>query len=376
MTTLTALRFFEATSGDAELKQEVASVLGVGDGDISNAGEIDEREAQALAGQRAVEICALAEMRGFLFTMQELQRVVLGMREWRDGCIGEAELIASLDFLELPSVESWDALDLTYRGISYAKPRAEDGNRLDVVRFFERTAKEDALRRELQSLLQAGDGDISSFHELDDEELRALKTERGMRVVEFAQKLGYSFHLGELYTLLDAFQRMKKGELSEEGFERYIDDSSAIADSLPAIAAISELTYMGASYERVIPKKDSTLGVVNFMQKTNEEGLRQQLQAIIGGDGDISTPDRLDAAEATQLLGARSEQVVLLGAQEGFRFTIEDLNAAVGAFRMVEEGKISPESCYRILGIDPEDAAPVDTVVDAASRMYRGSPLA
>ena len=52
--------------------------------------------------------------------------------------------------------------------------------------------------------------------------------------------------------------------------------------SLPAIKAVADLTYMGRSYQRVIPDiaQDNTLAVVRFMQKSHEdEALRSRLQA-------------------------------------------------------------------------------------------------
>lgn len=370
--------FLEATGSDHALTEDLVATLGVGDGDISGPGKLDAQEAEALIGLKAVEVCALAEGRGFRFTVRELHTVVEAVQALGVGEVSEESLRATLGLSTAPSTGAREAISLAYRGIRYARLRAVDSDRLDVVRFFERTASDDALRAELRALLETGDGDISDFSALDEAELRALKTARGTVVADFAARLGYNFRLSELYALLDAYQRMQNGELSQTAFEGYVTDSAEGARVLPAIRSVAELTYKGVGYERVLPSvvPDDSLGVVRFLHKSHfDETLRERLQGLIGGDGDVSAPQELDAAEFANL-GARSAEVVALAAQDGFRFSIEDLNAVVGAFQLVSEGALSQESCNRILGIT--GSAGDDTVQaasTAARRMYRGVPM-
>ena len=53
--------FLEATRSDDSLRAELVKTLGVGDGDVSSAAELDEAETEALLGQAGVDVCALAE---------------------------------------------------------------------------------------------------------------------------------------------------------------------------------------------------------------------------------------------------------------------------------------------------------------------------
>ncbi len=140
------------------------------------------------------------------------------------------------------------------------------------------------------------------------------------------------------------------------------------------------MTYKGITYERVKPAiaQGNSLEVVRFLQKSHDdEVLRGKLQKIIGGDGDISSPEELDSAEAGNLIGERSANVVALAATEGFRFTISDLSAVIGAFQLVDDGTLSLESCKRILGIaDSAADEALGTASAAAVRIYRGVPVA
>jgi hypothetical protein len=198
-------------------------------------------------------------------------------------------------------------------------------------------------------------------------------------VADFAAKHGYTFTIADLYSIVDAFQRMKAGELSKEAFEKFIDTSSQTSEFLPFIDSIATMTYKGFQYDRVKPTiaHGNALEVVRFIQKSHDdEGLRSKLQQLIGGDGDISSPEQLDRSEALNLIGERSAQVVALAASEGFKFTISDLSTVVGAFQLVEKGELSLESCKRILGIETltkdENLGAVGTTM---TRIYRGIPV-
>jgi hypothetical protein len=139
------------------------------------------------------------------------------------------------------------------------------------------------------------------------------------------------------------------------------------------------MTYKGVAYDKVKPNSEqgNSLEVVRFIQKSHDdENLRLKLQGIIGGDGDISSPEELDGSEAMNLVGERSALVVSLAASEGFRFTISDLSSVVGAFKLVEKGDLSLESCQRILGIAGGiERDHLGKVGKTAVRIYRGVPI-
>jgi hypothetical protein len=134
------------------------------------------------------------------------------------------------------------------------------------------------------------------------------------------------------------------------------------------------MTYKGIKYSSPVVSKasDNTLPVVRFMESSSvNPAIREQLMAIIGGDGDISSPGALDLEEATALASERGKQIVELGAEHGYRFTLTDLSAVVDAFQLVNGGKLSMESCVRILGLGKAS----DTVANAkktAGMIYRG----
>ena len=112
------------------------------------------------------------------------------------------------------------------------------------------------------------------------------------------------------------------------------------------------------------------------MTKTgSDEVLRAKLQEIIGGDGDISKPAQLDDQESRALSGERCSQIVDLGAAYGFRFTVSDLNVAAGAFRLVNAGELSEDSCARILGLNRvtvSDKGDLSGIGKTAGMIYRG----
>ncbi|NJP12430.1 MAG: hypothetical protein HC866_25640 [Leptolyngbyaceae cyanobacterium RU_5_1] len=84
-----------------------------------------------------------------------------------------------------------------------------------VLKFMQKTAEDEALRQQLESLLGCGDGNISSEAELDSAECEALKGERAPIVAEFAAKNGYQFSSDELVNVVDAFQKHQVGKLSD-----------------------------------------------------------------------------------------------------------------------------------------------------------------
>ncbi|PWG74866.1 hypothetical protein DF186_15670, partial [Enterococcus hirae] len=87
---------------------------------------------------------------------------------------------------------------------------------------MKKTSTDDQLREELGALISVGDGDISSFDELDADELQVLKSERGALVAELAAKLGFDFTMSDLLAVIDLFQRVQSGELSEHEYEKFL----------------------------------------------------------------------------------------------------------------------------------------------------------
>ncbi|MEB3337714.1 MAG: hypothetical protein VKJ46_09645 [Leptolyngbyaceae bacterium] len=380
------LKFMQKTAADESCRQELITLLGVGDGDISNAKELDLEEAQALTGERGVLVADFAAKQGFQFTVADLSTVVSMFQRLQSGELSEAEFSKALGLQDstsntgsrLPVLEQ--AVDLVYMGIRYkSKPApAASSQVLQVLQFMEKTAADEQLRQQLKGLLDTGDGDISKAAEIDAEEARALKSERGALVAEFAFKHGFQFSMADLISVIDALQRVQAGELSEQEFSKLLNLSSMTGGLLPALKQIGEMTYRGIRYRGTAPSigQDNTLQVVRFMEKTAADAkLRQQLQELIGGDGNISNPKELDTEETQALKGELGAQVAQFASKQGFSFTVSDLSAVVGAFQLVQAGKLSEDSCIRILGLSDSNYAAqssLSTVKQTANLMYRG----
>lgn len=91
-----------------------------------------------------------------------------------------------------------------------------------VLKFMQKTADDESLRQQLETLLGVGDGNISSEAELDSAESEALKGDRAPLVTEFAANNGYEFSVSELVTVVDAFQKHQSGLLSDDEFASLI----------------------------------------------------------------------------------------------------------------------------------------------------------
>jgi hypothetical protein len=182
------------------------------------------------------------------------------------------------------------------------------------------------------------------------------------------------FTLSDLLAVTDAFGRVQAGELSSDEFEKFLSVNVNTADFFPFISNVVSMTYKGFKYQSpVVSKvKDNTLPVVRFMEMSGSDPvLRDKLAAIIGGDGDISSPGELDSEEAAALSSERSNQIASLGAEHGYMFTVSDLNAVISAFELVNEGKLPMESCARILGMSKADSEGA-SVKKTAGMIYRG----
>ncbi|MBW4654293.1 MAG: hypothetical protein KME20_14850 [Kaiparowitsia implicata GSE-PSE-MK54-09C] len=87
-----------------------------------------------------------------------------------------------------------------------------------VLEFMRQTAENEALRQQLEALLGVGDGNISSESELDAEESAALSGDRAPIVAEFAAQQGFQFSAEDLIIVVDAFQKLQAGALSDAEF--------------------------------------------------------------------------------------------------------------------------------------------------------------
>lgn len=379
MTIEAVVQFLEATSKDSALREGLAGILGVGDGNISDASEMDQEEAGALLGQRSVLVSTFAEQSGYAFTVAELKAVIGVFQRYRAGELSEAEFSSALGLGSASGLEA-DRLDalgetvgMVYLGVKYDVRKGQRSAH-QVLDFMKKTAEDAQFQKELRDILSVGDGDISDFSALDEEEVEALQGSRGALVAEFAARHGYVFTLSDLLAVTNAFQRVQSGQLTSDEFDKFLNLSVKAKDFFPFIEDVVSLTYKGFGYSSAVASKsqDNTLAVVRFMERSDsDEALQRQLAALLGGDGNISKPAELDADEATALGSDRNQQIVDLGAEHGFRFTVADLSTVVGAFQLVNDGQLSIDSCTRILGLGKSSDG-LSSVEKTAGRIYRG----
>ena len=374
------MEFLESTSKDEALQNNLSGLLGIGDGDISSAEELDGEEAEALMGERGIKVTALAEEKGFIFTLGELNAIVNLFQRYRTGKLSQEDFAKAMGWdsqseaLSTKLESLGKTVNRVYLGVKYTVEK-EESSAHQVLDFMKKTSEDAVLREQLKVILDVGDGDIGDFSEIDAEEANALRSGRGVLVAEFAAKHGFIFTLSDLLAVTDAFERVKAGELSNDEFEKFLSVSVDGSDYFPFISNVVSMTYKGFKYASpVVSKvKDNTLPVVRFMERSSSDAaLREQLMAIIGGgDGDISSPGELDAEEASSLVSDRSNSIVSLGAEHGYRFTVTDLNAVISAFQLVNEEKLSMESCARILGMGKSDTGE-SGIKKTAGLIYRG----
>jgi hypothetical protein len=375
MTIEAVVSFLGATSSDQDLQKDLAGIIGTGDGDISSAEELDGDEVQALLGQRGILVATFAGQRGYDFSVAELNTVIGVYQRMQAGELTEAEVGNALGIqgsdVQMSAVGK--SLGFVYRGVTYSTEEAKS-SATQVLDFMKKTAEDEALRDELAGILAVGDGDISDFSELDEAERAALQSERGALVAEFAARHGFQFTLADLMAVTDAFHRVKQGELTGEEFDKFLRLTAQSKDFFPFIDKVVDMTYKGFAYSTAVASraKDNTLPVIRFFERSDSDPeLQAQLQSILGGDGNISDPSELDAEEAKALSSERSNQIVAIGAEHGFRFTVSDLSAVVGAFQLVNSGELPMESAQRILGLGKAPAV-LGGTEKTAGMVYRG----
>lgn len=99
----------------------------------------------------------------------------------------------------------------------------------------------------------------------------------------------------------------------------------------------------------------TTVAVVQFMRHSSEDqALRQQLEALLGvGDGDISETE-LDEAEVEVLKG-RAPQVVEFAAQHGFEFSVAEMDIVVDVIQKHQKGELSDKDLATLVGASMAD---------------------
>lgn len=89
MATATVLQFMQKTAEDEALRQRLEALLGVGDGNISSATDLDAEETEALKGERAPVVAEFAAQNGFEFSVDELISVVDAFQQHQTGKLSD-----------------------------------------------------------------------------------------------------------------------------------------------------------------------------------------------------------------------------------------------------------------------------------------------
>lgn len=91
MTASTVVKFMQKTAEDKLLREQLETLLGVGDGDISNDAALDSEESAALKGENAHIVAEIASHYGYEFSGDDLLRVVDALEQHQSGTLSEAE---------------------------------------------------------------------------------------------------------------------------------------------------------------------------------------------------------------------------------------------------------------------------------------------
>ena len=91
MATATVLKFMQKTAEDPALRQQLESLLGVGDGNISSETELDSAESEALKGERAPVVTEFAAKNGYEFSVDDLVSVVDAFQKHQAGELSDTD---------------------------------------------------------------------------------------------------------------------------------------------------------------------------------------------------------------------------------------------------------------------------------------------
>jgi hypothetical protein len=89
MSTATVVKFMQKTAEDKLLREQVETLLGVGDGDISNDAALDAEECAALKGENAEIVAEIAAHYGYEFSADDLLKVVEALEKHQSGALSE-----------------------------------------------------------------------------------------------------------------------------------------------------------------------------------------------------------------------------------------------------------------------------------------------
>jgi uncharacterized protein YihD (DUF1040 family) len=222
------IQFMQKTAEDETLRQKLEELLGVGDGDISSIKELDTEEAQALKGAKGSLVIELANQHGFDFSFHELMTVVDAFEQ------RQLLKLSPEDFSQITGLTdgdrkpnalfSWSKKAIKFFSVSRrnhspvppTQPAIDEKITANVIEFMQKTAEDEYLKKQLESLLGVGDGDISSHYELDAQEAEALKSQQSALVVELADQYGYQFSSAELIGVVELFENRQSKDLDRE----------------------------------------------------------------------------------------------------------------------------------------------------------------
>uniref|UniRef100_B8HKE9 Uncharacterized protein n=1 Tax=Cyanothece sp. (strain PCC 7425 / ATCC 29141) TaxID=395961 RepID=B8HKE9_CYAP4 len=366
------LKFMQETAVNEPLRSQLAALLGVGDGNISDQAALDQSEAAALQGDLAPAVVAFAASKGFNFSVKELSTAVDAFAQYQAGILSEQGFanVLGISTQEEQSIKS--AVEIIYRGMRYQKI---DGQLVRqglpvVMKFMQKTAIDKGLQNQLATILGVGDGNISDQAALDQTEAAALKGDLAPAVVEFAAKRGYKFSVKELGTAIDTFARFQAGDISEQDFVTQLGIS---AQEESSIKSPIELIYRGMHYQRIDGQlvRQGLPVVMKFMQKTAvDKEFQQQLAALLGvGDGNISDQAALDQSEAAAL-GNLAPAVVAFASSKGFSFSAEELTSMLDIFAQYQSGQLSAQQFASLVGLSAQEQASVQKTIEL---VYRGT---
>jgi hypothetical protein len=234
---------------------------------------------------------------------------------------------------------------------------------LAVINFMQRSAEDKNLQQLLQQVLGVGDGNISNKKELDQDEMEAIKGEKGAELTEFARSQGFNFSVQDLQTVVQAFEDYRERKISDVALFKILGIArDAIA--LLSTQKIINLFSRGRTYQKVVSESSTTekrshykIAAIKFMQQSGDnEIIQKRLEKILGvGDGDISNENKLDKDEAEALKGKQGVKFIEFAREQGFDFSLQDLIDVVEAFENYREGKISDLELFQILELSADN---------------------
>jgi hypothetical protein len=90
MSAATVVKFMQKTAEDKLLREQLETLLGVGDGNISNDAELDAEESAALKSDHADTVAEIAAHYGYEFSADDLLTVVDALEKHQSGALSEA----------------------------------------------------------------------------------------------------------------------------------------------------------------------------------------------------------------------------------------------------------------------------------------------